>query len=129
MRSVTSGLEASSKNLSLNHAISRRTSTRSPLAVGFIEVLGDDSGAGNRQLALCYQHRRGGRGIERQKRLAPLPGPLFHQPQIEAVFSQRQADEARMRTERMMKQREHEVLGHFAVIKRPSPSEAGQTTE
>ena len=67
------------------------------------------------------QHRRGAGGIERQKRLAPLPDPLFHQPQIEAVFAERQADEARMRTERMMEQREHEALDNFAVLKKLSP--------
>src|SRR6202022_3331628 len=93
-------------------------------AVGFIEVLGNDSGAGNRGLALRYQHRRGGRGIEPHKPLAPLPDPLFHQPQIEAVFPQRKADEARLRTERMMEQREHESLDHFTVIKKPSPPKA-----
>ena len=38
---------------------------------------------------------------------------------IEAVFAQRQADEARMRTERMMKQREHEALDNFAALKKP----------
>ena len=46
-------------------------------------------------------------GIERQKGLAPFPDPLLHQPQIEAVFAEHQANEARMRTERMMKQRVH----------------------
>ena len=60
--------------------------------------------------ALGDQDRRGGRGIEREKRLAPFPGPLFHQPQVEAVFAEDQANEARMRTERMMEQRVHEVL-------------------
>ena len=56
------------------------------------------------------QDRRGARGIEREKRLAPFPGPFFHQPQIEAVFAEHQANEARMRAERMMVQRVHEVL-------------------
>ena len=82
-------------------------------AMGLVEIFGDDAGAGNRRQALGDQHRRGARGIERQKRLAPLPGPLLHQPQIEAVFAERQADEARMRTERMMKQRVHAVLDSF----------------
>src|ERR1700687_4298840 len=49
----------------------------------------------------------------------PLPDPLFHQPQIKAVFTQRQADEARLRTERMMKQREHEALDSFVTLRRP----------
>ena len=49
-------------------------------------------------------------GLSARKRLAPLPGPLFHQPQIEPVFAEHEADEARMRTERMMEQREHEGL-------------------
>jgi hypothetical protein len=34
------------------------------------------------------------------------------------VFAQREADEARMRTERMMKQREHEPLDRFRMIKK-----------
>ena len=64
-------------------------SRRSPIvrAMGLVEIFGDDAGAGNRRLAFRHQHRRGARGIERQKRLAPLPDPLFHQPQIEAVFA------------------------------------------
>ena len=61
-------------------------------------------------IAFGDQDRRGARGIEHEKGLAPLPGPLFHQAQIEAVFAKGQANEARMRTERMMKQRVHEVL-------------------
>jgi len=48
-----------------------------------------------------------------------LPEPLFHQPQIEAVLTQRQADEAGVRTERMMKQREHEALDSFVTLRRP----------
>ena len=75
--------------------------------MGLIEIFGDDAGAGNRRLAFRYQHRRGARGIEREKGLAPLPDPLFHQPHVEAVFAQRQPNEARMRAERMMEQREH----------------------
>ena len=44
-------------------------------------------------------------GIEHQEVLAPLPDPLLDQAHVEAVFAERQADEARMRAERMMKQR------------------------
>src|SRR5258708_24621901 len=87
--------------------------------MGFIEVVGDDAGRGTRRLARGDQHRRGGRGIERQKLLAPLPDPLLHQPEIEAVLTQRQADEARLRAERVVKQREHGVLDSFAALRRP----------
>jgi len=45
------------------------------------------------------QHRRGARRIERQKRLAPLPGALLHQPQVEAVLAEGKPDEARMRAD------------------------------
>ena len=38
-----------------------------------------------------------------------FPGPLLDQPQLQPVLGNRKADEARMRAERMMKQREHEV--------------------
>ena len=76
-----------------------------------IDIFGDDGGAGNRRPAFVDQHRRGAGGIERQERLAPLPGPLLHQAQIEAVFAQHQADEARMRTERVVIEREHAALG------------------
>jgi hypothetical protein len=65
-------------------------------------------------------------GIQSQEFLAPLPDPLFHQPQIEAVFAHGQANEARMRTKRMMKQREHESLDKFAVLKKSSPLETAQ---
>jgi hypothetical protein len=59
-------------------------------------------------------------GIQRQKRVAPLPGPLFHQAQIEAEFAEREPDESRMWAERMMQQREHAVLEYFAVLKKTS---------
>ena len=56
----------------------------------------------DRRLAFDEKHRRGSGRIERQKTLAPLPRPLLLQLQLEAVFTQRQADEARMRTEGVM---------------------------
>src|SRR6202161_2997238 len=87
--------------------------------MALIEIFGDDSGAGNRRPAFGDQHRRGACRVERQKRLAPLPDPLFHQPQIEAVFAERQPDEARMGTERMMKQREHEAFDSFTTLRKP----------
>src|SRR3979490_747625 len=86
--------------------------------MGLIEIFSDDSGAGNRRPAFRYQHRRGARGVQCKKCLATFPGALVHQPRIEAVFAQREADEARMRTERMMKQREHEPLDRFRMIKK-----------
>jgi hypothetical protein len=39
------------------------------------------------------------------------------------VFADRQANEARMRAEWVMKQREHEVLDKVAVLKKLSPPE------
>src|SRR5204863_308839 len=72
-------------------------------------------GAGNGRHALGKQHRRRSGGIERQERLAPFPGPLLDQPQIEAVFAQDQANEARMRTERMVEQCEHAVPEYFTL--------------
>ena len=68
------------------------------------------AGAGYRRVALGHQDRRGAGRIEQQKCLAPLPAALFDQPQVEPVFAEDQANEARMRAERMMKQREHEAF-------------------
>src|SRR5216684_7369444 len=98
-----------------------------PRAMGFIKIFGYDSGAGDRRLAFRYQHRCGARGVQRKKRLTALPGPLFGQPQFEAVFAERQADEARMRAERMMEQREHAGLEYFARLKNLSTPEAAPT--
>ena len=44
--------------------------------------------AGNRRQALGDQDRRGRRGIERQKGLAPFPDPFFDEAQIEAIFAE-----------------------------------------
>ena len=84
------------------------------------------AGARNRRLALLDQHRRGAGRIEHQEVLAPLPDALLDQPQIEAVFAEHQANEARMRAEGVMKQREHAA---FAVrlgrlTKRSKPPKA-----
>src|SRR3954467_14320450 len=93
--------------------------------MGLVEVFGDHAGTGDGRKARRRQHRRGARRIEREKRLAPLPDALLHQPQIEAVLTEGEADEARMRTEWMMKQREHEALDRFAVLNKLSlPGEA-----
>jgi len=77
--------------------------------VRFVEIFGDDPGARDRRKAFGHQDRRGGRGIEQEKPFTPLPGPLLHQAQVEAVFAQREANEARMRAERMMIERVHEI--------------------
>src|SRR4051812_10648721 len=60
-------------------------------------------------MAFLDQHRRRAFGIERQKFLAPLPHALLDEPRRNAEFAERQADEARMRTKRVMKQCEHKV--------------------
>src|SRR4051795_12384790 len=88
--------------------------------MGLVEILGDHAGAGDGREARGRQHRRGARRIQRQERLAPLPGPLLHQPQIEAVLAEGEPDETRMRAEWMMKQREHEALDRFAVLNKLS---------
>ncbi len=80
-------------------------------AVRLVEIFGDDPGARNRRKSVSHQDRRGARRIEHEKPFAPLPGPFFHKAQVEAVFAQHQANEARMRTERMMIERVHEILG------------------
>jgi hypothetical protein len=83
--------------------------------MGLVDIFGNDSGAGDRGLAFVDQYRRRGRWIEREKAFPAFPGALFHQPQLETVFAQHQADESRMRTERVMKQREHAALEYVAA--------------
>ena len=63
-------------------------------AMNLVEIFGDDCGAGYRGPVLGRQDRRGAGGIEREIGFAPFPGALFHQPQIEAVFAEDQANEA-----------------------------------
>ena len=46
-------------------------------------------------------------GLSAKKFLAPLPHPLLDQPRHDAELAERQTHEARMRTERMMKQCDH----------------------
>src|ERR1700712_4833964 len=89
--------------------------------MGLVEIFGDHARARDGRKAGSRQHRRGARRIERQKRLAPLPDALLDQPQIEAVLAEGEADEAGMRTEWVVKQREHEVLDRCAVLNEPSP--------
>src|SRR5215208_4200229 len=76
-------------------------------AVGLVEVFGDDRGARHRRMALLDQHRRLAFGIERQEFLAPFPHALLDEPWRDAELAQREPHEARMRTERVMKQCDH----------------------
>jgi hypothetical protein len=96
-------------------ALRHRSRQQPPFArlqtMRLVEIFGNDPGARNRREALRDQHRRRRRGVKREKCFAPFPDPFLDQPQIEAVFAKDQANEARMRAERMMKQRVHEVLG------------------
>ena len=78
-----------------------------PGAVGLVDIFGDDRRAWDRRLLVVHQNRRRAGRIEQQKCLAPFPAALFDQLQVEPVFARDQADESRMRTERMMKQRKH----------------------
>ena len=55
------------------------------------------------------QHRGGSRRVEDEELLAALPGPFLDQLQVEAVLAEHQANEPRLRAERMMEQREHRV--------------------
>ncbi len=121
MRSVTSGFDTSSKNFSLNHAISRRTSTRSAIEAGNSRRSpASRPCVSSRYSAMIPAPGIGGKpsaintgvvaaGLSTRNRFAPFPGPLFHQAQVEAVFAQHQANEARMRTERVMIERVHEI--------------------
>ena len=114
-----SGPVTSAKNLSLNQLVSRRTSTR-PLrscrqqpalaelgAARLVEIFGDDRGARHRRMAFLDQHRRRAGRIEREEFVAALPYPLLDEPRRDAVLAEREPDEAGMRTERMMEQRQH----------------------
>ena len=67
-------------------------------------------------------------GIERQERLAPLPTPLLHQAQIEAIFARHEADEARMRTERVMIEREHAAFGYVVALNKTFKRRAADLT-
>ena len=80
---------------------------RAARAARLVEVFGYDRGAGNRRHAFFHQDRRGSGRIEHQKFLAPLPHPLLDQPRRQAELLEHKAHETRMRTEGMMKQRQH----------------------
>src|SRR5215217_1311438 len=92
---------------------SRRRHTRywrdwsSDVCSSDLEVFGDDRGARHRRMALLDQHRRLAFGIERQEFLAPFPHALLDEPWWDAELAQREPHEARMRTERVMKQCDH----------------------
>jgi hypothetical protein len=88
--------------------------------MGLVDIFGDDGGAWNRRKSLGRQHRGRARRIKRQEGLAPLPAALFHQLKVEPVFADDQANKARMRAERMMKQREHEDFDYLEVLNNPS---------
>src|ERR1700732_1718700 len=94
-------------------------------ALGLIEIFGDDAGARDCRLPFGDQHRRRARWVQREKRLAPFPGPLFHQTQVQTVFAENEANKARMRAEWVMKQREHEALDKFLVLRKLSLRQAG----
>ena len=81
-----------------------------PRAAGLVEVFGDHRGARHRRMALLDQHRRGGGGVQFEKRLAALPHPLLDQAALQPVLSQRQPDEARVRAECVLQQRQHEIF-------------------
>ena len=49
-------------------------------------------------------------GIEFEERLAALPHPLLDQPDFEPVLGQRQPDEARVRAECVLQQRQHGAI-------------------
>ena len=122
MRSVTRKVETSSKNfvvepvrepphLDARAGIGRQQPALAEFgAARLVEIFGDDHRARHRRMAFLDQHRRRAVGIEREKFLAPLPHALLDQPRRDAELAERQTHEARMRTERMMKQRDHCAL-------------------
>ena len=76
-------------------------------AADLVEIFGDDGGAGNRRRTLFDQNRRGSRRIELEKFRTPLPHPFLDQPRRLTVLFEHKPHEAGMRTDRMMKQRQH----------------------
>src|SRR6185312_290700 len=85
--------------------------------------------AWNRRKAVRHQNRRGAGGIEQEKTLASFPGTLFRQAQVDAVFAQRQPNETRMRAERMVIKRVHEILELKSRPEEPSkPCHANRDT-
>ena len=87
---------------------------------GLVEILGDDARVGHRRVAFFDQHRRRAGGIKREKFGPALPWALLDEPRRQAVLAQRQPDEARMRTERLMQQGQHEVPVDEALTARAS---------
>ena len=83
-------------------------------AARLVEIFGDDGGARNRRRALLHQHRRGAGGIEHQELLAPFPGPLLDEARRLPELVEGEPDKTRVRTEWMMKQRQHARIRHRA---------------
>ncbi len=76
-----------------------------------VEIFGDDGRPRNRRHAFFDQDRGRSRGIEREKFLAPLPDPLLDEPRRQAELLEDEPHGTGMRTERMMKQRQHAIAG------------------
>src|SRR4029077_19357495 len=86
----------------------RKSAARTTLrSARLVEIFRDDGGAGYGGMALLDQHRSRGFGIERQEFLASLPHALLDEARVKAEFAEREAHEARVRTERVMKQCDH----------------------
>src|SRR5882724_3652327 len=92
--------------------------------MALIEIFRDNAGAGDGRAAFGDQHRRRAGGVQHQKRLAPFPGPLLHQTQVQTVLAKYEANKARMRAEWVMKQREHAALDKFLVLRKLSLRQA-----
>src|SRR5215472_18917043 len=76
-------------------------------AAGLVEIFGNDGGARHRRMALLHQHRGAAGRIDGEELGPALPHPLLDRPHGDTVLAQGQPDEARMRTERMVEQRQH----------------------
>src|SRR5512143_955442 len=75
--------------------------------MGLLNIFGDNAGAWNWRFALGYQHWQFPCRVKQQEFISALPESFLHQPRCNAVFAKNQAHVSRMRTERVMKQRQH----------------------
>src|SRR6516225_5471545 len=77
------------------------------VATRLVQVFGDDARVGNGRGAVFDQNWRGSGWVEGQELDATVPRSLFDKLGGQSGFRDREAREARERTERMVEQREH----------------------
>ena len=87
-------------------AAARIVRHQAPLAevrpAGFVEIFGDDAGAGHAGSRRFDQHRRRSLGVEQQEFAPALPDPLLDEFGLETELAERQPNEPRMRAKGMM---------------------------